>query len=298
MFDTKTDMIRKLAYFVSERENILYNKVTDPKQKKPWTEDEILKKYRFCNIHRRDDRVSAWIVQNIIIPYKEHEWLWIMLCIARYINWPPTIQDIMDKGEWPVESFSATAFGEIIDKRMKRGKKTWTGAYLITGRNIPKDMGKGYFIAKNMVEPLFSNETIPHYLTHTMPKDRSIEEVLGLFKGVYGWGTFMAGQAVADMTYCHLLDKAKDLYTFAPIGPGSTRGLNRIYGRTLEQIAHQDTFNEELIDTLEIAKGWATIDLSTLTLHDWQNCMCEFDKYIRASNGGRPRSNYTPETSF
>lgn len=298
MFETKDIMIRQLAYFVSERENIFYNKLIDPEQKRPWTEDEILRKYRFCNIHRKDDRVSAWIVNNVIDQYLDHEWLWIMLCIARYINWPPTIQALMDKGEWPVESFSATAFSSVIDARMKRGLKTWTGAYLITGRNIPKGMSKGYFIAKNMLEPLFSNKEIPHYLTHTKPEDRSIEELLALFKGIYGWGTFMAGQAVADMTYCHLLKDAKDLYSFAPIGPGSTRGLNRIYGRSLEQVAHQDSFNEELMETLEMAKSWATIDLSTLTLHDWQNCMCEFDKYMRASNGGRPRANYSPETLF
>ena len=28
------------------------------------TDDEILGKYRFCNVRRRDDRVTAWLLKN------------------------------------------------------------------------------------------------------------------------------------------------------------------------------------------------------------------------------------------
>ena len=32
---------------------------------------------------------------------------------------------------------------------------------------------------------------------------------------------------------------------------------------------------------------------------DWQNVMCEFDKWMRVRKGeGRPRSRYTPDTSY
>jgi len=294
-FDTMT---RKLAYFVSERESVRMKKLSDPAQTEPWTEDEILQKYRFCNVHRADDRVSRWIIENIIEPYNDNDWLWIMLACARYINWPPTIIELIERGEWPVASFSPTAFGGVIDRRAEKGKKAWTGAYVITGRNIPPGMSKGVFVAKSMLEPLFHNVEIPKYLNTTAPEERSVQAVLKMFEGIYGWGTFMSGQVVADMTYCHLLSEAKDLKTFAPIGPGSTRGLNRIYGRSLEQSIPQERFNDELMETLETCKPVADINLNSLTLHDWQNCMCEFDKYIRATNGGRPRSNYIPETAY
>ena len=292
----KTTMLKSLTYFVSERENIRL--LREKGEASPWTEDAILHKYRFCNIRRCDDRVSKWIIDNIIEPHSSSDWLWIMLCAARYINWPPTIKELIDKGEWPIQSFSATDFGKVIDNRMKRGEKTWTGAYIITGRNIPKGMDKGYFIAKNMIEPLFSAFEIIDYFANTEPEDRSVETTMSLFKGIYGWGTFMVGQAVADMTYSPILGLAKDLHTFAPIGPGSLRGLNRIYDRPLEQVTQQDRFNDELMEVREFVKSHATVDVSSLTLHDWQNCMCEFDKYQRAQNKGRPRSNYTPEKAF
>ena len=292
----KTTMLKSLTYFVSERESIRL--LREKGEASPWTEDAILHKYRFCNIRRRDDRVSKWIIDNIIEPHSSNDWLWMMLCAARYINWPPTIKELMNKGEWPIHSFSATSFGKVIDDKMKRGEKTWTGAYIITGRNIPKGMDKGYFIAKQMIEPLFSAHSIIDYFADVEPEDRSVETAMSLFRGIYGWGTFMVGQVVADMTYSPLLGLAKDLHAYAPIGPGSTRGLNRIYDRSLEQATQQDRFNDELMEVREFVKSNATVDVSSLTLHDWQNCMCEFDKYKRAQHGGRPRSNYTPETAF
>ena len=108
----------------------------------------------------------------------------------------------------------------------------------------------------------------------------------------------MAGQTVADMTYCRLLNKARDLQSYAPIGPGSTRGLNRIYQRSLEQRIPQDRFVYELMSVRDSVQKAIGYEVPDMTLHDWQNVMCEFDKYVRALNGGRPRSIYKPETAF
>jgi len=33
----------------------------------PWTIDEILQKYRFCNVRRADDRVSKWLIENVLL---------------------------------------------------------------------------------------------------------------------------------------------------------------------------------------------------------------------------------------
>jgi hypothetical protein len=168
---------------------------------------------------------------------------------------------------------------------------------MITARQIPEGQGKGAFVAERMLNPLLTSD-IGKYLNGPNAEYRSLETIMTKFQNRYGWGTFMSGQAVADMTYCRLLSKATDLQSYAPIGPGSTRGLNRTYQRPLEQRIPQDRFCYELMSVRDAVESKLGYKIPDMTLHDWQNCMCEFDKYIRALNGGRPRSTYKPETSF
>jgi hypothetical protein len=282
-------LLTKLAYFVDEREHI--RREREAGAPRPWTEDKILDTYRFCNIRRRDDRVSAWIIKNIIEPHKANPQLWFMLCCARLINWPPTMQVLIAEGLWPVDGFDAGAFGDAIDRRVESGEKTWTGAYIITARHVPKTMGKGRWVAEAMLQNarLAGKDVV----------QSTVEATLESFKGLYGFGTFMAGQVVADLTYTPMLCDATDLYSYAPIGPGSTRGLNRLFGRKLEGRINQDQFNDELQFIAQEVSKLIALSEPKLTLHDWQNCMCEFDKYLRTENGsGRPRSAYKPETAF
>jgi len=282
-------MMTKLAYFVDEREHV--RRERDAGAPRPWTEDKILDTYRFCNVRRRDDRVSAWIIDHIIDPNKDSPHLWFQLCCARLINWPPTIQHLMDEQVWPTHMFDPVWFGHAIDERVASGQKTWTGAYIITARHVPEGMGKGLWVAQAMLENALKADKRIVYDT--------IEETMEAFKGLYGFGTFMAGQVVADLTYSPQLSSAPDLYTYAPIGPGSTRGLNRLFGRKLEGKIGQAQFNDELQYVAKEVSALVDLGEPKLTLHDWQNCMCEFDKYIRTENGsGRPRSTYKPETAF
>jgi len=289
------DLTHRLTYFVTERDHIRSEKEAGAPA--PWTDDNILNTYRFCNIRRKDDRVSKWIIDNIIEPYKDNSHLWFMLCCARWINWPPTLQSTMDAGLWPVDHFDARAFGDHIDARVKEKVKSWTGAYLITARQLPDGMGKGRWIAETMLEPLTQKHVwLENFF---LQEGLTVKESIDAFNGAYGFGTFMSGQVIADLTYSPVLSNAPDLHSYAPIGPGSTRGLNRLYGRKLEGRIGQEQFNTELMlvrDTVADTLGHAIPDM---TLHDWQNCMCEFDKYLRALNGtGRPRSTYKPETAF
>ena len=50
----RLDLLKRLAYFVVERDEIRQKKEAGVEA--PWTEDEILATYRFCNIRRKQDR--------------------------------------------------------------------------------------------------------------------------------------------------------------------------------------------------------------------------------------------------
>lgn len=61
------------VHWIIEREKIRIKKETG--EPFPWTEDPILKAYRFCNVRREDDTVTKWIAENIRKPYEKHRML-------------------------------------------------------------------------------------------------------------------------------------------------------------------------------------------------------------------------------
>ena len=140
-----------LLHWVREREAIRLKK--DAGAPPPWTEDEILATYRFCNVRREDDRVTVWIREHIREPYADHPNLWFMLAIARWVNWPDTLAELITDGNWPwtlaYDSFPET-LGKALQARADRGEKVWTGAYTI---NAPakKGMLKTDYVAREVL---------------------------------------------------------------------------------------------------------------------------------------------------
>ena len=54
-------------YWIHERESIRINKEV-LSQAPPWTGDEILQKYKFCQVFREDDRTTRWFREHIREP--------------------------------------------------------------------------------------------------------------------------------------------------------------------------------------------------------------------------------------
>jgi hypothetical protein len=114
-----------------------------------------------------------------------------------------------------------------------------------------------------------------------------------------GLGSFMAAQIVADMKYVEPLRRANDWMTFAASGPGSKRGLNRVLGRPLQTSWDEHGWRVKLRELHEdIKPKLEGVGLGDLHAQDLQNCLCEFDKYLRAKLGeGHPKTRFTPHAS-
>lgn len=157
-------------------------------------------------------------------------------------------------------------------------------------------LGKGAYVAEIVIKRELLGAA---YQIRTALRTNTREAVARVLGGLYGWGSFMAGQVVDDWSWTPLLASATDHYTWAPQGPGSVRGHNRVMGYPLTQRIG----DEEWQANLQAFRHAIITDLgeefSDLTLMDVQNCLCEFDKYERARLGeGRPRALYHHETAY
>ena len=105
---------------------------------------------------------------------------------------------------------------------------------------------------------------------------------------VNGLGSFLAAQVVADLknTPGHVLYTAPDWWTWCAPGPGSLRGIKWLEG-------YESTTKGQFSATARHLYSTLTDDIPKLHMQDFQNCLCEFDKYCRVKTGaGRSKRKY------
>lgn len=279
-----------LFYWVREREAIRCRKEDARKLPRPWTTDPILAKFRFCNVRREDDSVTRWIDARIRKPYAGHPHLWLMLCIARQINWPDTLAALITEGAWPnVDGDWITDMERCLHARQQLRLKVYTGAYTITAPPT-KGTAKIPFTCQTVIGQLWRDRE--KFAKHFVSPNYNIQNTHALLKTYTAWGEFMAYQAVGDMIFTDILRNAPDRELWCAAGPGTIRGLNRLHGRPVKYGLDQATARSE------IRKLYTVIYRETgvrVEFNDVPNCLCETDKYLRVKNGeGEPRALYVP----
>lgn len=287
-----------LLYFTWEREAIRFARQNElPRER--WTADPVLARYKFTNIRRRDDRVSQWVIRELIEPavVNGDEHLWFTLLIARLVNWPPTLERLLRAGVIPCapERFDAQAFVQVLEGAKAEGRKVYSGAYMLYPTKMDPGGSKSQAVARHIIGDAVLRAEDIRFAIWVAGGGYSVEAVVNALARCFGISTFMAGQVAADLTYTGL--PFEDLYRWAPMGPGSLRGLNYLHNRSPFAGWTQPDFNAALMAVNEHIQR--ELQIADLTLHDVQNVMCEYSKYCRAALGeGKPKTIYQPEKEF
>jgi hypothetical protein len=248
--------VNLLVYWITEREAMRQHKEAGL----PWphSPNSIMANNRYTNVRREDDKVTKWLALNW---RKAGPDLTKIMCFARMVNYIPTFEEIGRLVKWEPDRLA-----EVLWERIDRGEKTWSSAYMITtcGKKMDKVEYVVDFVCDNVPEVTDAGTCAEAY-------DR--------LRTVDGLGSFLAGQIVADLknTDGIRLRRATDWYTFSVPGPGSLRGLSVFFGTSVTPAGYN----------MAIAKAWQLVqphlskDLQMLSMQDFQNCLCEFSKFMR-----------------
>lgn len=271
-----SDPWQRLVWWIQERESIRLNRLN--MVPKPWTENEILQRYKFCNVRRMDDRVSQWLMDNWYVPNFDHNNMLTACTLARFFN----NTDSLRAHGFPLK-WNAAASAKLFTNRERVGQTNFSGAYLVTGCLGGTKIEQVVF---KIVDPL-------HKAKIPFRSVASLEEMVKLLAGRLGIGSFLAGQIACDLRWAARV-LWPDVHTFAPMGPGSQRGLNRLHGRPLNQRIKYEQFREELNQMIGYCLAHVPESITErLEAIDYQNCLCEFDKMERTlREGRRPKQNY------
>lgn len=262
--------MRKLLYWMEERQRIYLKRQKG--EPWPWTADPILRRYKFCNTYREQDRVTVWIRKNWREPFALHPNLWFAMCLARMINWPDTLEEIGFPEKWEPKRVVA-----ILLERAKRDLKVFTGAYLLGG-GVQEGVGRAFHMVWNVLDPLYKNPGMDVGIYNTL------QTAHAWMVGYKGWGRFLAYEVITDLRHTRYLCDAFDIDSWASIGPGAKRGLNRIYRRDLRASGSPEKLLEEMQVVMKQIRQRREIKLLPyIEARDVEHSLCEFDKYCRVT---------------
>lgn len=273
----KLSAIDRLLYFINERNQVRLKKRLG--KKRPWTDDAILQSVYFCNVRREDDKVTMWVEENILNPLKGDPAVVFAVIAFRWFNYIPTgnlLRGLLVHWDLP----------SVISQLKSVPGQVFTGAFNISNSGSTKP--KINRVCEDYIQPVWMDrDNLVRKLSECVTLSTA-HKILSGYPGLGGSG-FMAAQIICDLAYTHVLERAADWWTWSSPGPGSKRGLNRLLGRPVDNPVPKD-WEGQMNKLRQIIFSKLKIRLHA---RDAQNCLCEYDKYVRVLTGeGQSKRKY------
>lgn len=265
-------------YFAWERQNIFWKKLNG--EEAPWTDDYILQQYKFCNSYRVNDRVSQYLLKNVIYNeniYEDEDMLFRII-LFKLFNKEATWELLVNEfGNITLKEFNFEIYSKVLSEATLKGVKIYNDAYIsCANKAFGYDRKHDNHLA--LLNKMFNEDKIASKIKAC----KTMKEAFDIIKSYPLIGNFMAYQLVTDINYSEVVDWREDEFTVA--GPGSLRGIKKCF------IDTGDMSNEDIIRYMyerqdeefkRLNLDFKKIGDRPLQLIDCQNIFCELDKYCR-----------------
>ena len=285
-------------YFACERQNIFWKKINGDQA--PWTHDKILQEYKFCNSYRVNDRVSQYLLKNVIYNGNKYNYedMLFRIILFKLFNKEST-WELLSKnfGDILLKDFNTKKYSIVLENAISNGTKIYNDAYIsCANKAFGYDRKHDNHLA--LLDKMFNIDKMQDKII----KCNTMQDAFNIIKGYPLIGNFMAYQLVTDINYSAFVNWKENEFTVA--GPGSLRGIKKCFidkgTMTNEDIIkymymHQDEEFKRLNLNFKI------IGNRPLQLIDCQNIFCELDKYCRQalpdlkSNRTKIKKHYVPK---
>jgi thymidylate kinase len=262
--------------FAAERQEIFFRRVHHAPP--PWTDDPVLLRFKFTNAYRASDRVSQFLIRNVIyVGSQRPEEVFFRIILFKLFNKIETWSLLeRELGVLGTTSFDLEAYDRVLSRAMSEGIAIYSGAYIMPsgGRNGETKKHRHHLkLLKTM---------LAHGVPERVRETKRMRDVFELLRSYPMIGDFLAYQYATDLNYGPLTDFSE--MEFVIPGPGAKDGIRKCFQdlgglketEIIRMVADKQEHEFEQRG-LEFKDLWGR----PLQLIDCQNLFCELDKYAR-----------------
>ena len=265
--------------FAAERQAIFFKRMEGNAE---LTTDPILLKHKFTNAYRAADRVSQYLIKEVI--YKGDQTpneLFFRILLFKLFNKIET-WELLEHELGPVTGagYSFEHYSRILHQALQSGERIYSGAYMMSSCK-----GAFGFLKKHENHLKLLESMMQSQLPDRILEARSLEAVYQLLLSYPGIGKFLAYQYAIDLNYSNLIDFSE--MEFVMPGPGAMDGIRKCFSSLgdyteADVIRYVTDMQEREFERLgiEFKSLWGR----RLQLIDCQNLFCETDKYARLAH--------------
>jgi hypothetical protein len=277
-------------YFASERQNIFFKRLGWPVtgQPGPWTTDPILQKFKFTNAYRASDRVSQYLIRNVVYDGLENvrlvEDTFFRIMLFKIFNLPETWERLTNRmgkigSGIQYDSRTIEEADKCLTECINKGIRINSNAYMMTGSGSKGQPRHRMYL--QLLEQIMKDK-----LPLKISLCPNMETAFKLIRSYRLMGDFLAYQYITDINYSSLTNFTEMDFTVA--GPGSLRGIEKCFkgidfkkNPPAEVIRYMAEHQDDAFK--KFGYNFQRIGDRPLQLIDIQNLFCELDKYTRAT---------------
>ena len=194
----RQDVFDAYWYFAAERQRVFDLRAR--RRTGPWTEDPILRQYKFCNTFRASDRVSQYLISEVIYGADatayEPEDVFLRIVLFRLFSKESTWNALEEAtGGVCRATLNVERLGALLDELRVRGP-IYTAAFILCAHDA-----YGHRVKHRNHLELVQRMFAPGQLGRTLGQAGSLREV---YEALREWpmiGPFMGYQLAVDLNY-------------------------------------------------------------------------------------------------
>lgn len=263
--------------FAAERQEIFLRRAAGVSY--PWTDDPVLREYRFTNVYRASDRVSQYLIRHVIYNGEQSpQEVFFRTLLFKLFNKSETWELLVRHFGLPTWlDFTVERFGRVLSSAIESGSAIYSAAYIMpSGPKGTHHKRKHDFHLSLLAQMI--NSDLPARILES----GSLRSAYHLLLEYPSIGPFLAYQFAIDLNYGPLLQA--DEMEFVVPGPGALDGISKCF-ENAEEFSAADIIR---MVTEHQSEEFSRLGLTfrdlwgrPLQLIDCQNIFCEISKYAR-----------------
>jgi thymidylate kinase len=275
-----TEVLDTYWYFATERQNIFFKRIHN--ETFPWSNDMIFQSFKFTNAYRASDRVSQYLIKNVIYKGESSiEEIFFRIILFKLFNKIETWEILNAKlGSVNSSEYSFDKYNKILNESMIKGLRIYSAAYMMSSGSTYFGFERKHSNHLKLIELMMKDE-----LPKKIKDAKSMLKVFELLRAYPTIGDFLAYQLAIDINYSPLTEFSE--MSFVVPGPGALDGIWKCFSDLggLNEVEIIKLMTERQNSEFErLGLNFKNLWGRDLQLIDCQNLFCEVDKYSRIAH--------------